>query len=142
MEAAGTEIANFNSGIRPETLFYLRVPLLDVLSGGVRIKGGKANGGRSQRALAQDWRAEVERAGVERCGRGEVVSLLSLREDVRNVVPLVAPGILIDGREEDSISSAEHKSRGWECSWRFQREARSCAYWNTSVPSDSRADHR
>ena len=67
--------------------------MLDVLRGGMGIKRSKAYGSRRQRPRSQHGRAEVH-ASVEKRGRGrEVIGLLRLRENVRDIVPLVAPRV-------------------------------------------------
>ena len=45
VNAARSEIADLKSGFTAETLLDRRAPLLDILRGGVWIKGGEAHGG-------------------------------------------------------------------------------------------------
>src|SRR6266852_6117843 len=108
MNAACPEIADFESGLAVETLLDRGAPLLDILCGSVRVKGRKAHRGR-----AEDCGIEIERrlslCGAQQRGGGiEIVKLLGLREDKRHVMLLVAPGIQINGREENSVGAVEN----------------------------------
>src|SRR5581483_10053369 len=87
----------------PEALFHRQIPLLDVLRRRVRVEGGKAH-----RRLAEDGRGEIK---AEERG-GEVIALPRLGENVRDVVPLVAPRVHIYRRVEDAVSGAHDEAPG------------------------------
>src|ERR1051325_5607529 len=63
----------------------------------MRIHPSKADG-----RLSKYRSAEIEMRGENSCRRREVVALLGFREDVRNVVSLIAPRIHVNGSEENS----------------------------------------
>src|SRR6476620_5075898 len=48
--------------------------------------------------------SEIKPRGKQGGGWSEIITLLCFRENVRNVVPLVAPGIHINRREKDAES--------------------------------------
>src|SRR4051812_7970146 len=79
VETAGSEIADFECSARSESLFDLRVPLLNVLGGSVGIEGSKAHRGSGQCAFTKYGSAEIKRIRQQGSGRREVVSLLRLR---------------------------------------------------------------
>ena len=58
---------------------------------------------------SQNRCAEIHSAGEQCRRRREVVRLLRFRKHERNVVPLIAPGILIHRREEDAVGSVNHE---------------------------------
>jgi len=63
----------------------------------VELDGGETHGG-----CAQHGRREIEMTGNDAGRRGEVIALLCFRKDVGHVVPLVAPGIHVNRRKENS----------------------------------------
>src|SRR5690242_10849813 len=74
------------------------------------IKRSKADRGSRQRPCAQHGSTKVQSAGEE-CGRrGEIVGLLRLGKNIRDVVTLIAPGVQIYRSVEDAIRSAENQS--------------------------------
>ena len=87
-----------------EALFHLSVPLLNVLRGRMWIESGEAHGRSRQRACTQHRSAKIQPIRKERGRRREIVRLLRFRKYIRDIVPLVAPGVLIHRREEDSVS--------------------------------------
>ena len=100
---------DFQGGVAGPGSSPLKAPLLDVLRRRVWIHGREAHGGLSQHRIA-----EVQ-VGGDDAGRGsEVVALLRFREDVRNIVALVAPGVLIHRRIEDSERRMQHQADTWE----------------------------
>src|SRR5260221_5550245 len=110
MNAASTEVAELESGFAAETLFDGGAPLLDVLGGRVGIEGSEADSG-----FAEDGGSEIQRGlrlrgGQQGCRRREIVELLSLRENVGNVVALVAPGVEINRSEEDAVRAVENEA--------------------------------
>ena len=64
------------------------------------IHRGETDGG-----LSEHRRSEVKLVRQDRSGWREVVALLRLRKHIRNIVPLVAPGIHVDRCEEDAVGS-------------------------------------
>jgi len=110
MNAASTEVAELESGFAAETLFDGSAPLLDVLGRRVGIEGSEADSG-----FAEDGGSEIQRGlrlrgGQQGCRRREIVELLSLRENVGNVVALVAPGVEINRSEEDAVRAVENEA--------------------------------
>src|SRR6202040_1242679 len=98
--------------ILTNAFFEVSVPLLDVLSGGVRVKRGEADGGGGKSSCAQDGSPEIE-TGVEESSRwSEVVGLLGLGKYIRNIVSLIAPGVPIDRSKEDAIGTVENQAEG------------------------------
>src|SRR5438128_10734471 len=102
MKAASCQIANFQRRILPKALLHRTIPLLDVLRGRMWVERREAHRRRWQRALTQYWSTEVESTRKQGCGRREVIRLLCFRKDIRHVVSLVAPGILVDRCNEDT----------------------------------------
>src|SRR5579871_1141519 len=96
VESARAKIADFDGSLGTETLLNLAVPLLNIFCRSVRIESGEADCGRRERSLAQNRRTEIQAVRKQRRGRCEVVGLLGLRENVWNVVALIAPGVLVD----------------------------------------------
>src|SRR6266478_3987800 len=97
MNSMRSEIAEFQGGLGAQTFFYRTAPLLDVLRWRVYFKCGKADCGR-----AQNRRREIEMTGNDAGCRSEVIALLCLRKDIRNIMTLVTPRIHINGCEEKS----------------------------------------
>ena len=74
----------------------------------MRIERRKTHGGGRQRARAQNRSAKVE-ARIEQSGRRrKIVGLLCFRKNVRNVVPLIAPGVHIDRRKENAVGRMQN----------------------------------
>src|SRR5438874_11270681 len=92
-----SQISNFQGRFVTQAFLNRTAPLLDVLRRRVWIHGGEAD-----YRLTQNCLSEIELVGKQRCGRGEIIALLRLREHVRNVVALMAPGVHIHWREKDS----------------------------------------
>ena len=93
VEATRSEIPEFQRSVAPQAFLHGSIPLLNVLRRRVRVEGRETYGRGRQRSDAEHGRAEIQ-AGVEESSRrSEVVSLLGFREDVRNVVALITPGI-------------------------------------------------
>src|SRR5260370_35875699 len=82
------EVSNFKRCLVAQALFNGSAPLLDVLRRRVQIERGEADRGHAQHRLAK-----VEPGGDEPGRRGKVIGLLGLREGIRNIVTLIAPGV-------------------------------------------------
>src|SRR5262250_1353584 len=108
VKTACSQIPDLERRTGAETLFDLCVPLLNVLGRRVRIERGEAYRGCGQSACAQHGSAKVETASEQGRRRSEVIRLLGFRENIGDVMSLVAPGVLIDGRVEDSIRRVQH----------------------------------
>src|SRR5437879_2828899 len=80
----------------------------------MRIKRRKAYGSWRQDAHAKNGRAKVQASIEKRSWRCEIVGLLRLRENVWDVVPLVAPCVQVHWREKDSISAMENQAFTWK----------------------------
>ena len=89
----------------PEALLDRRAPLLDVLRRRMRINRGEAHSA----SVPKHRRAEVHGSSGSVLRWREVVALLRLRKDVRNVMPLVAPRIHIHRREEDAERAVKNQ---------------------------------
>src|ERR1700688_3726995 len=76
----------------------------------MRIECRETHGRGGQCPGAQHWRSEIQSPGKERSRRSEVIRLLRFREDIRDVVALVAPRVEIHGRIENSVGRAKNKS--------------------------------
>src|ERR1051325_3045918 len=63
----------------------------------MRIHPSKADG-----RLSKYRSAEIEMRGQNSCCWREVVALLSFREDIRNIVALIAPGVHVNRSKENS----------------------------------------
>ena len=110
METAGADVADLQRSILTKAFFEISVPLLDVLSGRVRVKRGEADGGGGKSPSAQDGSTEIE-AGVEESSWwSEVVGLLGFRKYIRDIVALIAPGVPIDRGKEDAVGTVEHEA--------------------------------
>src|SRR5579884_43214 len=107
VQPARAEVADFDRCIPAESFLHGCVPLLDVLRWRMRIKSRETNSGGGQWSRAQHRRPEIETRREQRRWRREVVGLLRLWEDVRDVVALIAPRIQVNRRVEDAISAAQ-----------------------------------
>src|SRR5437899_12914163 len=110
MEAAGADVADLQGSILANAFFEVSVPLLDVLSGGMRVKRGEAESSGGKRSFAQDGSPEIKSGIEESRRRSEVVGLLRLREYIRDIVALIAPGVPVDGGKEDAIGAVKNKA--------------------------------
>src|SRR6266404_1406671 len=106
MKPVRSEIAQLQGCFGTQTFFDRSAPLLDVLWRRVQFESGKADGGR-----AQHGRREVEMTGDDAGGRSEVIALLSLGENVRDVVPLITPGIHVHRSKENSKGRVKHQAQ-------------------------------
>src|SRR6266404_4950963 len=97
MNSVRSEIADFQRSLGAKTLLYGAAPLLDVLWRRVELKSSKADCGRPQNR----WR-EIEMTGNDAGSRSEVVALLGLRKNIRNIMTLVTPRIHVNGCEENA----------------------------------------
>src|SRR5215813_3930176 len=114
MQTARSNVAHFECSARSQCLLNLQVPLVNVLRRSVRIKCCETHGGGRQCACAEHRSAEIQTGREQGRRRREIVSLLCLREDVRNVVALVTPRILIDRSKEEPIAPAKHQTNIWQ----------------------------
>src|SRR6266566_5943210 len=104
MYSVRSEITEFQCCLGPQTLLYRTAPLLNVLWWRVDFEGGKTDCG-----LAQDRRCEIEMTGNDAGCRSEVIALLCLRKDVRNIMTLVTPRIHIYGCKENAKGGVYHQ---------------------------------
>src|SRR3954447_18302991 len=100
-----SQISNFKCGVMTEALFNGTAPLLDVLRRRVGIHASETHS-----SLPQHRLTKIKLASKQRRGRSEVVALLSFRKHVRNIVALVAPGIHIHRRKENSEGGMKDQS--------------------------------
>ena len=107
VEAACAKVSDFKRGARSKALFYLRVPLLDVLGGCVRVKRSEADSGGGKNPSSQDGSTEIETVAEESSRWSEVVCLLGLRKYIRDIVALIAPRVPIDRSKEDAIGTVK-----------------------------------
>jgi hypothetical protein len=98
-------MTDFNRGGPVQTALHREAPLLDVLRWRLGIKRGETD-----RGLAEHRRTKIEMGGDNARGWNEIVTLLSLGENVRNIVALIAPRVHIHGREKNS-------KRGMDPNW-------------------------
>ena|SRR5438552_3313719 len=103
METARADITNFDGSVGTETLLHGSIPLLHILRGRMRVERSKADGCSGKRTGAQNWRTKVHPSVKERRRRSEIVRLLRLWKNERDVVALIAPGVLVHRSEEDSV---------------------------------------
>src|SRR5882724_7027566 len=97
MYSVRSEIAEFQGRLGAQTLLDRTTPLLDVLRWRVNLESSKAYGGR-----AQNRRREIEMTSDDTGSRSEVITLLRLRKNIRNIMTLVTPRIHIHRCEEDA----------------------------------------
>src|SRR5581483_7783053 len=109
MEAMRSEVSQFEGRIAIETLLHGKAPLLDVLRGRMSLHRGIADSG-----LTQHGRTEVKALIRPRINdgwrRSEIIALLRFRENIWNVVPLVAPRVHIHRCKEDSEGRVQDQS--------------------------------
>src|SRR5262245_8681526 len=101
-----SEITDLQCRCRADALFKRQTPLLNILRRRVRIKSRKAHSRLSEHRLP-----EVNFGSEERRRRREVVSLLRLREDIRDIVTLIAPGVHVNRREENAERRMQNHSQ-------------------------------
>ena len=88
----------------------------------------------TDRGLAEHGRRKVKLAGIERRRRREVVALLRFRKNVWNVMPLIAPGVHVNWREEDSKRRMVHQTF-----WQRLRQSKSrCEIARVGIPQPAR----
>src|SRR3977135_3061907 len=97
MQSMRSQIAQLQRGLFAQTLLDRTAPLLDVLRRRIDFESGKANCG-----CAEYSGREIEMTGHDTGGWSEVIALLRLGKNVRNVVPLVTPGIHVHRSEENA----------------------------------------
>src|SRR5207253_5482592 len=100
-----SKIADFHSGLGAQALLYGTAPLLDVLWRRVELESSKADCRR-----AQNRRREIEMTGHNAGCRSEVVALLRLWKDIRNIVTLITPRIHVDGCEENAEGRVKNQT--------------------------------
>src|SRR6267154_80432 len=110
VETARADVADFERGVLPKASLHRAVPLLNVLRRCVGIERSETHGGWRQSARAKNGSAEIHTRVEERRWRREVIGLLCLRENVRNIMSLVAPGVQVYRCEKDSIGGVQHES--------------------------------
>src|SRR5258708_7335752 len=110
VETARADVANFERSVLPEAFLHRAVPLLNVLRRRVGIERSETYSSWCQCARAKNGCAEIHTCIEQRNWRGEVIGLLCLRENVRNIMPLVAPGVQVYRCEKDSIGGVQHES--------------------------------
>src|SRR5579864_9011282 len=103
MKTARTDITDFHRSVGVQTLLHGGIPLLDILRGRMRVECGKADGGGRERSGAQYRGAEIHATGKQRRWRSEIIGLLRFRENVRDIMALVAPSIQIHRRKENAV---------------------------------------
>src|SRR5579885_2299138 len=72
----------------------------------------RVHGPKTDRGLAKNGLAEVELTREEGSGCGEIICLLSVRKDIWDIVTLIAPGVHIHGRIEDTERGVIHEAVG------------------------------
>src|SRR6266478_1913774 len=87
VETARADVADFERSVLPEAFLQRAVPLLNVLRRGVGIERSETHSSWCQCARAKNGSAEIHTRVEERRWRREVIGLLCLRENVRNVMP-------------------------------------------------------
>ena len=97
------EVSELECGFGAEALLDRSTPLLDVLRRRVQFESCKTNCRRTKYC-----RPEIEMTGDDAWRGNEVVALLRLRKDKRNVVTLVTPGVHIHWCEEDAERRVQH----------------------------------
>src|SRR4029077_5719052 len=101
----------FEGGLAAQALFDRGAPLLYVFGGSMRIERGKADCGFSQGGGREIQRALRLRRGKQGCRRSEIVELLGLRENVGDIVALIAPGVEVHRSEKDAVGSMEDEAK-------------------------------
>src|SRR5713226_1203482 len=110
VETARADVADFERSVLSEALLHRAVPLLNVLRRRVGIERSETHSSWCQCARAKNGCAEIHTCVEERSWRREVIGLLCLRENVWNIMPLVAPGVQVYRCEKDSIGRVQHES--------------------------------
>src|SRR5580698_2969252 len=100
MKATGAKISDLHHRVLAKALLDCRAPLLNVLRRRIRLHPGETYDRRSEHS----W-SKVECLD----GWGKVVALIGFRKGVRNIVPLVTPGVHVHWSEEDSGGDVEHQ---------------------------------
>src|ERR1700754_1523216 len=97
MQSVRSQIAEFERGVRPQTLLDRTTPLFDVLRRRVELESGKTN----RRDTQHRW-SKIQVTSDDRGRRSEIVALLRFGKDERHVVTLVAPRVHVDGSVKDA----------------------------------------